>query len=176
MSAGVLVLNASYEPLNICAVKRAVRLVFSGKAEILHDRGVLSSPTFEMPLPSVIRMLYYVFRKQKRVPLTKKNVLLRDNYKCGYCEKTIPYATATVDHIVPKRQNGKSTWLNLVAACSACNSRKRDRTPKEAAMALLRKPHEPRYIPFVIVRKHTQLDEWRKYLDLYSVSIEEKVQ
>ncbi len=137
----VLVLNSSYEPMNVAAWQRAVELIFSGKAEAIHNTARLlrSSGGFAMPLPSVIRMLYYVRRKPKRVALTKKNVLLRDDYRCGYCARRGERATMTVDHVIPRAAGGKSSWENLVAACSDCNGRKRDRTPVQARMPLLRK-------------------------------------
>lgn len=175
MSAAVLVLNSSYEPLNTTNIARAVRLVFAGKAEVLHAKGTLHSQTRAFPLPSIIRMLYFVARGRKRVALTKKNVLLRDDYRCGYCGEPGDRATMTVDHVTPRSQGGRSTWENLVAACSGCNGRKRDRTPEQARMPLRRRPHEPRAIPFLVVRKHTAPGEWWKYLSLYSVSIEERV-
>ena len=172
----VLVLNSTYQPLNLSSVARAVRLVLAGKAEVVHDRGRVSSPTISFPLPSIIRMLYYIKHRRKRVVLTKKNVLLRDDYKCGYCNDHIEAREATVDHIVPRALGGKATWENLVASCSLCNSRKRDRTPAQAKMPLLCKPpREPRFIPFVVIKKHTEDAEWAKYLNLWSVGIEERV-
>lgn len=83
-------------------------------------------------MPLVIRLLYYVRRKPKRVVLTKKNVLLRDDYTCGYCLKK--GVRMTVDHVIPQAAGGRSTWENLVAACEPCNGRKRDRTPAQAGM------------------------------------------
>jgi hypothetical protein len=80
----VLVLNSDYRPLNVTALKRAVRLLFAGKAEVVHNRDrAIGSVSFEMPLPSIIRMLYYIKNGRVRVALTKKNVLLRDNYECN---------------------------------------------------------------------------------------------
>jgi 5-methylcytosine-specific restriction endonuclease McrA len=173
----VLVLNSTYEPMTVSAWQRAVELVFAGKAEIVHETGkqLRSAGGFAMPLPSVIRMLYYIRRKPKRVALTKKNVLLRDDYLCGYCGEQGDRDTMTVDHIVPVSHGGRSTWTNLASACAPCNGRKRDRTPEQARMPLRRKPFEPRFIPFVVVRRNTERDEWQKYLSLYSVSIEERV-
>ena len=176
MSTSVLVLNLSYEPLNTTNIARAVRLVFAGKAEVLHANGSLRSETRVLPLPSIIRMLYFVLRGHKRVPLTKKNVLLRDEYRCGYCGDLGDRATMTVDHVTPRCQGGRSTWENLVAACSRCNGRKGSRTPEQARMPLRRRPHEPRFIPFLVVRRHTDADEWQKYLSLYSIGIEERVE
>lgn len=175
MSTACLVLNSTYEPLNIASVARAVRLVFAGKAEVIHSCGKLASTTLAIPLPSIIRMLYYIKRGRKRVALTKKNVLLRDDYKCAYCGMEGDRHTMTVDHVKPKSLGGKSDWLNLVACCSPCNGRKRDRTPEQAKMPLLRKPREPRFIPFLIVKRHTENSEWAKYLGLWSVGIEERI-
>jgi len=170
----VLVLNFSYEVLNITNLKRAVRLVFAGKAEVLHDSGSISSVSKSFKMPSVIRMLYYVARGRRRLQLTKKNVLLRDDYKCAYCSHKCDHATATVDHVVPRSMGGKSTWENLVTSCSECNSRKRDRTPREAGMPLRIKAREPSYIPFLVVRRNTTRNEWGKYLSLYSIGIEDR--
>lgn len=170
----VLVLNSTYEPLNVTRVARAVRLVYAGKAEVVHGRGKLASVALVLPLPSVIRMLYYITRGRKRVALTKKNVLLRDEYRCGYCGRTIDSRSATVDHVRPKSAGGKSVWTNLVAACVECNGRKGSRTPEAARMPLRLKPAEPRFIPFVVIKRHTAGDEWARYLGYYSISIEER--
>lgn len=171
----VLLLNFSYEPLGTVSLQRAVRMLFARKAEVLHDSGrEIRSQKLSFPLPSVLRLLYYVAHRRRSVSLTKKNVLLRDDYKCAYC--AAPGGSAmTVDHVVPKSRGGSSAWENLVACCSPCNSRKRDRTPEEARMPLRRKPHVPRRIPWVVVRRNTASAEWSKYLTLYNVSIEERV-
>jgi 5-methylcytosine-specific restriction endonuclease McrA len=175
--SSVLVLNSTYEPMNVAAWQRAVELIFAGKAEAIHNtaKQLRSAGGFAIPMPSIIRMLYFVRRKPKRVALTKKNVLLRDDYRCGYCGERSERATMTVDHVVPRAAGGKSVWANLVAACATCNGRKRDRTPEQARMPLRRRLGEPRFIPFVIVRRHTSDEEWVKYLSLWSVSIEERV-
>ena len=173
----VLVLNSTYEPMNVAAWQRAVELIFAGKAEAIRNtaRTLRSAGGLAIPLPSIIRMLHFVKRKPKRVALTKKNVLLRDDYKCGYCGRRGDRSTMTVDHVVPRAAGGKSTWDNLVAACAACNGRKGNRTPEQAAMPLRRKPREPRHIPFMVLRRHTADDEWSKYLGLWSLSLEERV-
>ena len=129
----VLVLNFTYEALNVTSFQRAVKLIFAGKAEMLHGRErILASPTFEMRMPSIIRMLYYIRRPMQRVALTKKNVLIRDEHACQYCG-TRGERLMTVDHVVPKSRGGDSTWENLVCACMRCNNRKNNRTPHEAA-------------------------------------------
>jgi len=182
MAADVLLLNFSYEPLGVVKLQRAVRLLFANKAEVVHDAGRMirsaknrkTGEQFSFPLPSVVRLLYYVTHRRKSVALTKKNVLLRDDYMCAYCSSK-GGSEMTVDHVHPRSRGGKSSWVNLVACCSRCNGRKRDRTPAEAGMNLLRKPYVPRFIPFVVVKRNTLPDEWGKYLGLYSVGIEERV-
>jgi 5-methylcytosine-specific restriction endonuclease McrA len=172
----VLVLNFTYEALNITSFQRAVKLLFSGKAEIVHRRDdVIKSTSYEMRLPSIIRMLYYIKRPMQKVALTKKNVLLRDDYTCQYCgikgERMM-----TVDHVHPKSKGGPSTWENLVCACMRCNNRKNNRTPEHANMRLKRKPKSPKYIPWIRVKRNTLPGEWHQFLFLYNVSIEDRVE
>lgn len=183
-TAPVLLLNSTYEALGTVTVKRAVRLLFSRKAEIIHDNGQLlhsgisrlTQETWKIPLPSIVRLLYYVSKGRKHVALTKKNVILRDDGKCGYCGKREDLNMLTVDHIQPVSRGGKSTWENLISCCRLCNSRKGNRTPEEAKMPLLRKPYRPKYLPFFVIKRNTMPDEWWKYLSLYSVGIEEGVE
>ena len=176
MSDSVLVLNFTYEPLGVVDLPRAVRLLFARKVEILH-RGAreVRTTSLAFPLPSVVRMLYYVRRARKRVALTKKNVLLRDDYTCQYCgvkgERMM-----TVDHVVPRSKGGASTWENLVCACMRCNNRKNNRSPEHANMRLKRRPKAPKYIPWIRVKRNTLPGEWHQFLFLYNVSIEEKIE
>ncbi len=176
MLTDVLVLNFTYEAINVTSFQRAVKMIFSGKAEIVHNRDrVIAATTREMRMPSIIRLLYYIRRPMQRVALTKKNVLLRDDYTCQYCG-THGEKLMTVDHIVPKSRGGPSTWENLACACMQCNNRKNNRTPHEANMALARKPRQPKYIPWIQVKRNTLPDEWGKFLFLYNVSIEERIE
>jgi 5-methylcytosine-specific restriction endonuclease McrA len=176
MQSDVLVLNFTYEALNVTSFQRAVKLLFAGKAEAVHNQErVLSSTSFEMRMPSIIRMLYYIRRPLQKVALTKKNVLIRDDYTCQYCgmhgERLM-----TVDHVIPKSRGGPSTWENLVCSCMRCNNRKNNRTPQEANLTLRRKPRQPKYIPWIQIKRNTLPDEWGKFLFLYNVSIEERVE
>ena len=171
----VLLLNFTYEPLGVVDVARAVRMLFARKVEVVHAGcGEIRSVTAAFPLPSVVRLLYYIAHRRKKVALTKKNVLLRDKYLCAYCGVRGD-RLMTVDHVVPRARGGRSTWENLVACCSTCNARKRDRTPDEARMPLRIRPREPKFIPWIVVRSHTAPDEWVKYLALYSVGIEQRL-
>jgi len=171
----VLVLNFTYEALNITTFQRAVKLIFSGKAEVVHGRdAAIHSTSITLRMPSIIRMLYYIKRPMQRVALTKKNVLLRDDYTCQYCNLR-GERLMTVDHVVPKSKGGPSTWENLVAACVRCNNRKNNRTPDDANMALKRRPKQPRYIPWIRIKRNTLPGEWHKFLFLYNVSVEERI-
>lgn len=172
----VLVLNFTYEALNITSFQRAVKLLFAGKAELLHgqDRKICST-SFEMRMPSVIRMLYYIRRPMQRVALTKKNILIRDDHMCQYCG-THGDRLMTVDHVVPRSKGGPSTWENLVCACMRCNNRKNNRTPEDANMHMRRKPRQPKYIPWIQIKRNTLPDEWCKFLFLYNVSIDERIE
>lgn len=161
----VLVLNANFEPLNVCSLRRAIALVLSGKAEILENgRGEVRTPSRVFPRPSVIRLRYVVRRPPRRLRLTKREILRRDQYTCQYCWRSSPHLT--VDHVIPRHRGGGHTWENLVAACPACNRRKGNRTPAEAHMTLLRPPFEPvptiRYLFGAYLREYA---EWRKYLE-----------
>ncbi len=164
INSPVLVLNQSYEPLNLCRVRRAVMLVFCGKAEALENsRGELHSVTRVFLIPSVIRLVYMVKRPRRQRKLTKPEVFNRDQYICQYCGRQTK--ELTLDHVIPRRRGGEHAWENVVSACRVCNRRKGGRTPAEAGMKLLRQPRLPRndgfYIPYHYLNSH---DEWRKYV------------
>lgn len=162
MAEYVLVLNSSYEFLNIATVKRAIKLIFKGKAEVLetHPSKEIASSSSRIKLPSIIRMLYHIVRPFNHVPLTKKNILLRDRHTCQYCGKP----GDTVDHILPKSRGGREDWTNCVCACTYCNTRKNNRTPEEANMKLLKLPRKPRYIPWILIKRDADAVGWEKYL------------
>jgi 5-methylcytosine-specific restriction endonuclease McrA len=142
MYTPVLVLNANFEPLNICTTRRAIGLILTGKASlIMNGRGVIRSVSNAYPRPSVIRLQRMIRRPRPRVRLTKREILRRDNYTCQYCGQKPPYLT--IDHVVPRRLGGHHSWYNLVAACPACNHRKGGRTLDQAHMHLLHQPEEP---------------------------------
>jgi 5-methylcytosine-specific restriction endonuclease McrA len=166
----VLVLNASYEYLNVTSLKRAVKLVYKGKAEVVEAVGdrQLKARTLRIPLPSIIRMLYFIHRPFKEVPLTRKNILLRDRHVCQYCGKQ----GDTVDHVIPRSRGGRDSWENCVCACAFCNRRKNNRTPDEANMDLLRKPRKPSHIPWLLIKQDASREGWARFL-FWNISIEE---
>jgi 5-methylcytosine-specific restriction endonuclease McrA len=142
MHEPVLVLNANFEPLNVCQTRRAITLVLLGKASlVLNGRGVIHTVRRAYPRPSVIRLERMIRRPRPQVKLNRREIFRRDNYTCQYCGKTSH--RLTVDHIVPRRLGGESTWENLVTACPICNHKKGGRTLQQARMRLLRPPQAP---------------------------------
>jgi 5-methylcytosine-specific restriction endonuclease McrA len=162
----VLVLNASYEPINVCAARRAIILVLKGvaAAEELSALKVQSARAV-LTLPSVIRLLEYRRIPHQNRALSRKNILMRDRYTCQYCHHTLPSSELTLDHVIPRSRAGESTWENLVACCHACNNRKGNRTPEEAGMKLVRLPrpfslHTSRHLMRMLGKGDAP---WRKY-------------
>lgn len=161
-SKKVLVLNASYEPLNICGWKRAVVLIFKGKAEQVEHNGKVIYPNFH--LPTVIRLRKYVRIPHKEIPLTRRNLMHRDYYICQYCSNKTH--NLTIDHVIPRSRGGLDSWENVVACCQNCNVKKGDRTPKEANMHLQKQPKTPfGHLYFEVTRLATAgFSNWQKYL------------
>jgi len=161
--APVLVLNLNYVPINVCTVRRAIIMLGKGKAEFLENhRGQLHTVNAVFEAPSIIRLVYLVKRPYLPRKLSKKEVFLRDRFACQYCGKKTQ--DLTLDHVVPRRQNGSHSWNNVVAACTRCNLRKAGRTPAEANMRLVKEPKAPDPNPYLILQNRTILDEWRPYI------------
>lgn len=167
----VLVLNNTYEPINVCNARRALRMMMLGKAETIEaeDEFWIRSEYLKLRLPVVIRLLRYVNTpRQTEVPFSKKNVFRRDHYSCQYCGAA---GELTLDHIVPRSRGGRTNWDNIVCCCRRCNARKGNRLPGEVGMILLRLARKPRYYPFQWMNprmaggSHFQ---WQKYLEPYS--------
>jgi 5-methylcytosine-specific restriction endonuclease McrA len=167
MQDPVLVLNATFEPINVTAVRRAMVLMIKGVAqaeEINHTKVHSASRTLQVP--SVIRLLAYRHIPQQTRALSRKNILLRDRNTCQFCARMLPASELTLDHVVPRSRGGRSSWENLVACCYKCNNSKGDRTPEEAGFALQRRPrpftlHTSRQLMRLIGHKD---EKWRKYL------------
>jgi len=161
----VLILNASYEPLHVCSVKRAVGLLMHEVAERVEDsHKVLRSPSQIFPVPSVIRLKRFVKRPPRhRVAFNRKNVFRRDDHTCQYC--LCKESDLTLDHVIPRSRGGATNWENVVACCRRCNAKKRDRTPDEAKMTLRRKPFAPRFMFSSAYGILPNIDPiWEKYL------------
>src|ERR1700751_1959865 len=166
----VLVLNASYEPLNVTTVRRAHGLGFKGKAEVIErlDHALRpATPTF--PWPHVIRLVQYV-----RVPRTvqrkisRRALFARDDWRCVYCGTS--GGRLTLDHVVPKSRGGESVWENVVTSCAPCNLRKGNRLLDELSMALRRQPRPPAPALFIRLAAPTIPSRWRAYLEPYGAA------
>src|SRR5688572_27337508 len=161
----VLVLNASYEPINVCTMRRAAVLVLKERAEVIEKRdGVLHSERLELERPCVIRLIRYVRvpRDVHRRKITRRAVLARDSYTCQYCGRES--AGLTVDHVIPRSRGGTSGWDNIVAACAPCNRRKGNRLPTEASMPLRKHPKPPGPTVFIRIASPRVPDAWEQYL------------
>src|SRR4051812_6482144 len=118
LHAPVLVLNTSYEPINVCAARRAIVLVLKGVAMAEEENGhFLHAARFALRVPSVIRLLEYRRIPHQTRALSRKNILLRDRNTCQYCAEVLPSSELTLDHVIPRSRGGASTWETLVA-CS----------------------------------------------------------
>ena len=165
-----LVLNAAYQPINRVSWRDAFCLVFTGRAEVVEtyaDRVVRSAREV-FPMPSIVRFVRrvsYVFRGG--VKFNRKNLYLRDKGRCQYCGKKVSKADFTYDHVVPRKQGGRTVWKNVVIACFQCTQFKADRTPEQAGMRLLTQPVKPRSLPGTtpVIRYNDNMPPtWRDYL------------
>jgi len=164
MQEPVLVLNANFEPINVCSTRRAVGLILADKAAmVVNGRGHIHTINQLLPRPSVIRLEHMVHRPRPRVKLTRREVFRRDNYTCQYCGRRD--TTLTVDHILPKHLGGKHIWTNVVAACPGCNHRKGGRRLEEVQMNLLHIPKEPPASAVYLYGRHLDENgEWEPYI------------
>ena len=163
LSKSVLVLNQNYEPLNVCSVRRALILILRGKAQAVEiAEEVIHSVRQNFPVPSVVRLERYIHAPRRRVVLSKRNVFKRDNYQCQYCGGK--EAKLTLDHVVPRKFGGQSTWENLVCACARCNNKKGEHHPEFVGLKLRSKPKRPNNVSFIRnfvgIRDHN----WKPYL------------
>lgn len=165
MNTPVLVLNASFEPLNVCTTRRALCLMLSGKAEmLLNGRGYVRTVRELFPRPSVIRLDYMIKRPRPRVRLCKRELFRRDHYTCQYCGAKA--TQLTIDHVVPRHRGGDHSWSNLVSACPTCNTKKGGRKLEEARMHLLRNPCEPHPTAAYMYSTHLAMhQDWQQFLE-----------
>jgi len=164
--SSVLVLNATYEPLSVVSLRRAIVLLLKEKAELLEAaETTLRARGVNMPVPLVIRMVYYVrIPRNMMLPLSRRTVMARDQYTCQYCGATPLRAELTIDHVLPRSRGGVTEWENVVVACRVCNQQKGNRTPREAGMHLVRQPRRPRYVALAFLGEQTHREVWSKYL------------
>jgi 5-methylcytosine-specific restriction endonuclease McrA len=165
----VLVLNSDYAPLNVCNLKRAIAMVYLGKVDVLHtDHKIVHTLSTTFDSPSVVRLRHHVRRPVPELRLSRRSILARDRYTCQYCGHTAK--DLTVDHIVPKRLGGPTSWENLVCCCKKCNTRKGDKTLLQVGFTLARQPRRPKYVPFISLTKFMSGARnlvWRDYLPIF---------
>ena len=159
----VLLLNASYEPIRVISLHRAVVMVVQEMADVIEsvEGKAFRSPSTEVPWPSVVRLRKYVtIPFDRRVPLNKRNVLNRDKHECAYC---VERKADTIDHIHPKSKGGKHAWSNVIASCRKCNNFKDDRTLDELGWSLRFKPLMPTGRHWLLVGL-AEREAWGEYL------------
>lgn len=161
-----LVLDQGYSPLKVVPWQRAVQLLFLNKVETIeeYDQNIRST-YLVIKVPSVVRLLKGFRRHKKPVKFSRVNIYGRDGYACQYCGIKKPIGELTYDHVVPRTQGGKTTWTNIVTACSKCNAKKGGRTPEEAKMRLKKKPVQPKDMPAIVIAlsRTSVPDAWRDY-------------
>lgn len=171
----VLLLNVSNEPLAVVSLKRAVGLMLADKADLIRpvDGRAVRSAYTQLPMPSVIRLRYYVNAPRRNVAWTRVNVLRRDHYTCQFCGHKLPTHEATIDHIIPVSQCKKlgvnpNTWMNTVACCRKCQQRKGNKTMQEVGM----KFYDPAFTPkrprvnYIVFTLGNAPDEWKGYIQV----------
>lgn len=189
----VLVLNRFYAAVRIIGARRAFRLLFAERAEVIDvDNGKYTNydfatwadvsklqkqfepgrhtwvrtPRFEIAVPKIIRLLGYDRLPKQDVKLTRRNIFARDRNQCQYCGKTFPTSELSLDHVTPRVQGGGDSWDNIVCACVKCNMRKGGRTPNQATMKLIRRPTKPKRNPTITIRLGDEkYHSWKAFLD-----------
>jgi 5-methylcytosine-specific restriction endonuclease McrA len=203
LEASVLVLNKLFMAVHIISVRRAFVLLCKDLAEVVsledgqfatynfatwrevseyrskffrqEDDDWVRTPTSQIQVPRVIRLLSYDKLPRQTVKFNRRNIFARDNNQCQYCGKRFPTTELSLDHVVPRSQGGQSTWDNIVCSCVNCNVRKGGRTPREAHMTLIRKPEKPKRSPLLNLKlTHRKYQSWKTFLDNAYWSVELK--
>lgn len=192
----VLVLNRLWQAVNVCSVRRALTLVFEGTAQVVFgdEEGTyqtfnfgewndfsqrephpesISTVSLRIRVPRVILLLMYDRMPKKEVKFTRHNVFERDKNMCQYCGKVFDRRDLNLDHIVPRDQGGPTNWENIVCSCIKCNTRKANRTPRQAGMKLIRRPKRPKWRPFIQVNFGIAAHEsWKQFLNIAYWNVE----
>jgi 5-methylcytosine-specific restriction endonuclease McrA len=188
LNFNVLVLNKLWQPIHTCSVRRAVKLLCLGHAQVVeaegemtyqtHDlgswleasserltEGVIRSVRFAMKIPKVIVLAMYDKLPSKEVKFTRDNVFLRDHYTCQYCREKFGEKELNLDHVVPRDKGGATRWDNIVTSCIRCNNRKANNLPHEANMFPAKQPKAPRWRPLFGFRSRGGIDDsWERFL------------
>jgi len=195
LDENVLVLNRLWQAVNVCSARRAFTLLYQGHAQVVdQDAGnfqvmdfdawhsesqvytgndVVRTISFKIRVPKVILLLVFDRLPKKEVKFTRQNVFERDNHTCQYCRKKFDRKELNLDHVVPRERGGETSWENIVTSCIKCNSKKANRTPQQAGMALMRPPRRPKWRPLLQVQVGRKpAHEWRHFLDIAYWNVE----
>lgn len=196
----VLVLNKHYMAVRVVNVRRAFSLLFRDLAEVITcedgtygnydfaswreiselkqrfegpQNDWIHTVQFDIAVPRIIRLLFYDRLPRQTVKFNRRNLFARDRNHCQYCGRKFPTSELSLDHVIPRRMGGKSTWENIVCACTECNGKKGGRTPKQAGMRLIGRPVKPRRNPVIHVHlNHERYRSWKQFLDHAYWSVE----
>jgi 5-methylcytosine-specific restriction endonuclease McrA len=192
----VLVLNRLWQAVNTCSARRAFTLLYQGHAQVVStapgnefvthdfaswqdfsnenpDREMVQTISMKIRIPRIIVLLMFERLPKKEVKFTRHNVFERDGNTCQYCGVNFSRDSLNLDHIMPRDRGGQTTWENIVCSCIPCNTRKGNRLPHEAGMALIRKPKRPKWRPFVHISVSTNPhDSWKHFLDIAYWNVE----
>lgn len=180
----IMVLNKSWMPIRVVPAHRAITLVFAGKASAIdvsdwsvynwekwvtrdiseNPYGIISTSSSAIETPEIIVLSVYdkIFRKDVR--LTKRNIYIRDGYRCQYTGKKIKESEADIDHVNPRSKGGTNSWGNMVVCTQEINRMKADRTPEQAGLKLIRKPKKPSSDRLLIDPKIKVPESWSKFI------------
>lgn len=167
MTQRVLILDSTYRPLGLISWKKAVALAWLEKADILEEYDeLLRSPSFEMNMPAVVRLVKYTRAREPRLRFSKRNLYTRDKGTCQYCGKHVSYDSSTYDHVLPRCRGGKTGWNNIVIACNRCNKYKDNKTPAQAGMTDVhpRVPTHWQLMKLMIGQMKNAPEQWDFYL------------
>lgn len=192
----VLVLNRLWQAVNVCSTRRALTLLFQGHAQVVlgDDDGVfqtygykewrdfsenaphpetVATVSYRIRVPRVIMLLVFDHLPRKEVKFTRHNIFERDKNTCQYCGRHFERKDLNLDHVIPRDRGGPTTWENIVCSCIPCNTRKGNRTPREANLRLVRKPRRPKWRPFVQINVGMQAHEsWKHFIDIAYWNVE----
>lgn len=196
LESSVLVLNKFFVAMNVISARRAITLLYKNSAEVVSiddgkfnsydmetwqdvsqlkaqlglpdedEAGWIRTVSVEIKVPRIIRLLFYENVPRWGVKFNRRNIFARDGNRCQYCGKKFPTSELSLDHVMPRARGGKTTWTNIVCACTECNKRKGGKTPEEAGLRLIRKPFVPKHSPVITLKLGSEkYSSWRQFLD-----------
>ncbi|MCI0465380.1 MAG: HNH endonuclease [Gemmataceae bacterium] len=191
LDSNVLVLNRLFQAVHVTSVRKAFALFYKGHVRAVEpdyttysfenwrditpgaDDEFISTPSYRIRIPRVVQLLYFDELPRHEVRFTRKNIYFRDRNRCQYCGGRFATKDLNLDHVTPLSRGGRSTWDNVVCCCVDCNTRKGNRLPVEAGLALLKQPTKPRWHPLVrLSLTHSRYEVWKNFLDLAYWNVE----